>query len=79
MAPSGPGVARPSLVGWLAFGLSCCSVGLVALALALGFLTDLPRPIAGAVLIGAAAYFLAGLVVWFRWRARDARPQSPGR
>lgn len=77
MAPDGPGDARPSFAGWLAFGLSCCSVGLLALAIGLRFLTDLPRPIADAVLVGSAAYFLAGLVGWLVWRRQSAGAEPP--
>lgn len=72
MAPSGPGGARPTYAGWVALGLSSCSVGLVALALVLRHATGLPAAVAGVVLAGAGACFLAGLLVWRRWRRRRA-------
>ncbi len=67
--------SRPSLAGWLALGLSSCSVGLVALAVALRLTTSFPAAVADAVLVAAGAYFLAGLACWLRWRR--PRPKPP--
>lgn len=77
MTAGRPGDGRTSFAGWLAFGLSCCSVGLLALALGLRFLTSLPGAIADAVLVGSAAYFLAGLVGWLVWHRRSASTKPP--